>query len=263
MHDTVAQGISNWLPQAKASEKGGEQKEGPGEGEGRASRGTPGGTYIMLQCVPSTPFDLGLTSLAYHPATAYARRAGGPERGESRRGVRWRRTACVPFLYLNPSIHGKLTSGCENAAVELDPDGEEWTGIDPERDADAAERHEYEYSDEEQLATVTVVEDFDPSALLHGVAASEEQHERASPSPPHPPRPPPRGKAEGENERWSAASKGKKKGAAKKVRYETQAARRAARAKQHARMTEKAERAGGKASRNKAGGKRKQKVARG
>jgi ribosomal RNA-processing protein 17 len=156
----------------------------------------------------------------------------------------------------------------------LGPDGEEWTGIDPEReaDADAAERHEYAYSDEEQLATVTIVEDFDPSALLHGAAAaSEERHGRTSTSPPPPPPPPPphlhprrRGKVEGENE-WGSAtrSKGKKNGAAKKVRYETRAARRATRATQHARRTEKAERAGGKAMRNKAGRKKKHKVRRG
>ena len=151
----------------------------------------------------------------------------------------------------------------KTAAVELNPDGEEWTGIDPEReaDADAAERHEYAYSDEEQLATVTVVEDFDPSALLHGAAAaSEEQHERAFTSSPRPR--PWRGKVEGENEWGSATSKGKKNGAAKKVRYETKAARRATRATQHARRTEKAERAGGKAMRNKAGGKKKHKVPR-
>jgi len=224
----------------------------------------------MTQCVLSTPVDLGLMSLAYPSATACARRAGCPERGKSRRGVRWRRTACVPSLYLNPSIHpGRAHSCCENAAVELDSDREEWTGIDPERDADAdaAERHEYAYSDEEQLATVTVVEDFDPSALLHGAAAaSEGHHERAStsPPPPHPhPHPPRRGKVEGENEWGSATSKGKRNGVATKVRYETKAARRATRATQHARRTEKAERAGGKAMRKKAGGKKKHKVPRG
>ena len=167
------------------------------------------------------------------------------------------------FYTSSPSIQGKLTVVAKNAAVELDSDGEGWTGIDPEHDAE--ERHEHEYSDEEQLATVTVVEDFDPSAVLYGAPASdsEEQHERASASSPHP-RPPPRGKVEGGNEWGSAASKGKKNGAAKKVRYETKAARRATRATQHARRTEKAERAGGRAARHKAGGrKKKQKVPRG
>src|SRR5712691_10378063 len=104
---------------------------------------------MMPQCVLSTRVDLGLMSLPCPSATACARRAGCPERGESRRGVRWRRTGCVPFLYLNPSIHpGRAHSSCENAAVELEPDGEECTGIDPERetDADVAERHEYAYS---------------------------------------------------------------------------------------------------------------------
>ena len=163
---------------------------------------------------------------------------------------------------IHPSVRpGEAHRGCENAAVEWDSDshGGEWAGIDAEGDADAAEPHEYAYSDEEQLATVTVVEDFDPSTLLHGAAASEEQRERAFPPPPR------RGRVEGGNELGSATSKGKKKdGAGKKVRYETKAARRATRATQHARRTEKAERAGGKAARNKAGGKkRKQKVSRG
>jgi ribosomal RNA-processing protein 17 len=46
-------------------------------------------------------------------------------------------------------------------------------------------------------------------------------------------------------------------GLAKKVRYETKAARKATRATQRARRTEKAELAGGKAARKKAGGKNK------
>jgi len=149
----------------------------------------------------------------------------------------------------------------------IEPYGdEEWTGItpsssgagtgDPEHDVEAKRREcEYSYSDEEQLATVTVVEDFDPSPLhlLHGSVAPDE---RASPLPPA---------ARGgriENEAGSGAVRKRKDVSAKnKVRYETKAARKAAQAKQHARRTEKAERAGGKAARRtKAGGKKRKKI---
>jgi ribosomal RNA-processing protein 17 len=162
-------------------------------------------------------------------------------------------------------------------AVESDSDGE-WTGInssssgagaDGPGDHDAGQR-EREYSDEEQLATVTVVEDFDPSTLLgfddrdggrlSGVVVSEEPRERASP-PRH------RKVVEGERvRRGNDASKNKKvgPGTAKKVRYETKAARKSARAKQQARRTEKAERARGKAPgrKERTGGKKKRKVPR-
>ena len=77
---------------------------------------------------------------------------------------------------------------------------------------------EEEYEGEEQLATVTVVQDFDLSTLLHGPAptsrpAKEEVVTR------------------------------RKTGKARPVRYETKAARLAERRKQRARRTEKAERA--------------------
>jgi len=167
------------------------------------------------------------------------------------------------------------------AAVESDSDSEEWAGIvlpssssssgarhggpEDERDADAEPR-EYAYSDEEQLATVTVVEDFDPSALLllrHDPVERHQPEERASSTPlPHshshshsaPLRP----------EKVEVDGKGKSGPAKKKVRYETKAARKATRATQRARRTEKAERAGGKAARRKgAGGKNKNKKSRG
>ncbi|KAI0302521.1 nucleolar protein 12-domain-containing protein [Russula brevipes] len=148
---------------------------------------------------------------------------------------------------------------------------EEWTGIASSPSSSGAgpdPEHEYEYSDEEQLATVTVVEDFDPSALLHGVpvpSSSEEQRpeERAPPLPRARAKVATRGHSSsadvGGGERPLAKNEGKtnKNGAAaKKVRYETKAARRATRATQRARKTEKAERAGGKAARKKTGGRR-------
>ena len=136
-------------------------------------------------------------------------------------------------------------------------DQESWTGIASQA-ADLEREHEHEYSDEEQLATVTVVEDFDPSAPLYHATASDADHhppaEQGSlPSPlqPPPPPPPPR------SSREKAAASRKDGGVAKNVRYETKAARRATRATQRARRTEKAERAGGKAARKRAGGKNK------
>ncbi|KAH9952968.1 nucleolar protein 12-domain-containing protein [Russula dissimulans] len=140
---------------------------------------------------------------------------------------------------------------------------EEWTGISraglssEEREAERHER-EYEYSDEERLATVTVVEDFDPSLHPPGTPAPasssslSEEHGAGDP-------PPPRG---GEG-RWEGRKRRVDEGSTAKkvtVRYETKAARRATRATQRARRTEKAERAGGKAARKnknkKAGGKK-------
>lgn len=91
--------------------------------------------------------------------------------------------------------------------------GDEWGGV-----SSGPEEMEEEYEGEEQLATVTVVQDFDLSTLLHGPAptsrpAKEEVVTR------------------------------RKTGKARPVRYETKAARLAERRKQRARRTEKAERA--------------------
>ena len=146
---------------------------------------------------------------------------------------------------------GQLANGNFTAVLESD----EWTGIcvaglpSEEREAERPER-EYEYSDEEQLATVTVVEDFDPSLHPPGTSAYSSEEHGADP-------PPPRG---GEGGREGRVRRVKEGSTAKKVRYETKAARRATRATQRARRTEKAERAGGKAARKnknkKAGGKK-------
>ncbi|KAH9994952.1 nucleolar protein 12-domain-containing protein [Russula compacta] len=142
--------------------------------------------------------------------------------------------------------------GLVQPIVESD---EEWTGIvSPSGDGlglghEAAQ--EREYSDEEQLAIVTIVEDFDPSVLLHaGAVSSSREH----------PEQPPRGESSRGNlaEVGGGRARKRKDGLAKKVRYETKAARMAARATQLTRRTEKAERAGGKAARKRAGGKKKQ-----
>ncbi|KAI6157584.1 nucleolar protein 12-domain-containing protein [Pisolithus tinctorius] len=124
----------------------------------------------------------------------------------------------------------------------VDEDDDDGNSIDN----DASEIGE-EYEGEEQLATVTVVEDFDPAALLH-----EEQHPKSvtplristsqSPAAVEQTR-------KNQRQRNSAAkSKSKKR---PKVKYQTKAERAAERAKQKSRHTEKAERAGGKASRKK------------
>jgi ribosomal RNA-processing protein 17 len=151
----------------------------------------------------------------------------------------------------------------------LEPADGEWTGIASSPSSGAGldhPEHEYEYSDEEQLATVTVVEDFDPSALLHGEPSSSSEDEQRPKEERRPPLPRARAKVAtrghssadvGGERRANEGKKNKNKnGAAKKVRYETKAARRATRATQRARRTEKAERAGGKAARKKTGGRR-------
>jgi ribosomal RNA-processing protein 17 len=125
------------------------------------------------------------------------------------------------------------------------------------------EPEEEEYEDEEQLATVTVVEDFDPDTIIHG--------------PPRIPSSP----GDDESMEYQSRSSTKAKSASnsattpsimtteptkawaksnlsvktklkmsKKVRYQTKAERGLEKKKQRARRTEKAERAGGKASRS-------------
>ena len=86
---------------------------------------------------------------------------------------------------------------------------------------------EEEYEGEEQLATVTVVQDFDLSTELHGPAPTRELAREV-------------GKEAGGGE-----EKRKRRRTAK-VKYETKAVRQAERRKQRARRTEKAERAGRK-----------------
>ncbi|KAG8214019.1 nucleolar protein 12-domain-containing protein [Butyriboletus roseoflavus] len=94
---------------------------------------------------------------------------------------------------------------------------DEWDGV-----ASECEAMEEEYEGEEQLATVTVVQDFDVSAMLHG------------PPPTRGPEPRPAARRE---ERKQTRSK------TNKVKYESKAARQAERRRQRVRRTEKAERA--------------------
>lgn len=96
-----------------------------------------------------------------------------------------------------------------------------------------------EYEDEEHLATVTVVEDFDPHTIIHGPPRTTAPHLKTPP--PDLQTPTKRGGRD--------IVKAKASNKAKKIRYETKAARKAQKDKQQARRTEKAQRAGGKNSR--------------
>ncbi|KAJ3806476.1 nucleolar protein 12-domain-containing protein [Lentinula lateritia] len=120
---------------------------------------------------------------------------------------------------------------------------QEWQGI-----SDPGDQKEQEYEDEEVLATVAIVEDFDPDTLLHGPTKTVSDPESSSVP-----------VVAGPSHRNSSdpAAKLTRKNQPKKVRYQTKDARKSERTKQRARRTEKAELAGGKASRKNrnAGGK--------
>ena len=125
---------------------------------------------------------------------------------------------------------------CPDADLEAEgSEDDAWTGIQPE---------EAEFEDEETLATVTVVEDFDPDTIIHGppkAAADPKQYAPAEPAAPPKPK------------------SSKPKIRERKVRYETKDARKREQVKQRKRRTEKAELAGGKAARRPSGGKGKKK----
>ncbi|KAF8806439.1 hypothetical protein BYT27DRAFT_7167731 [Phlegmacium glaucopus] len=119
----------------------------------------------------------------------------------------------------------------------VDSNEKEWTGIS----ANDNERDE-EYEDEEMLATVTVIEDFDPDTIIHGPSKLEHPS-IATPD-----------RLETKPSRQPQSNTGhrppfKKKSRERKIPYETSDARKKERTKQRARRTEKAELAGGKAAR--------------
>ncbi|KAJ3777860.1 hypothetical protein FB446DRAFT_777495 [Lentinula raphanica] len=129
-------------------------------------------------------------------------------------------------------------------ASSVPSEDQEWQGI-----SDSFEQKEQEYEDEEVLATVAVVEDFDPDTLLHGPT-------NAVPRPKSPSIPAVAPSSHRKNSNSIAQATNKHKTST--IRYQTKEARKAERTKQRARRKEKAELAGGKASRkNKSkGGKR-------
>ncbi|KAJ3513789.1 hypothetical protein NMY22_g14938 [Coprinellus aureogranulatus] len=112
--------------------------------------------------------------------------------------------------------------------------GGEWQGVGTssgiEKDA--------EYEGEEVVATVTVVEDFDPSTLTTGDPAPSRPETSEEPSYPPP-----------SHAKTPLKKQSKPKVRQKKIRYETKAADKHRKDKQHARKREKAALAGGKASR--------------
>ncbi|KAJ8487680.1 hypothetical protein ONZ45_g14243 [Pleurotus djamor] len=119
-----------------------------------------------------------------------------------------------------------------------------------------------EYEGEAVVATVTVVDDFDPTELTHGPspstsksqtlgdpshgAASSSAATRSSRSGKRQPQSTPTDRSKHTAQTATSPSN------PKKIKYETNAARKSQRMKQRARRTEKAERAGGKASRKRA-----------
>ncbi|KZT24283.1 hypothetical protein NEOLEDRAFT_1156965 [Neolentinus lepideus HHB14362 ss-1] len=107
----------------------------------------------------------------------------------------------------------------------IDEDEDEWNGVSSKE----------EYSDEEQVAHVTVIEEFDPTDIhgtrhSHSDASDEDVDESESQAPP-----------------WSSTSAKKKdKKDAKKIKYQMAAARKAEERKQKNRKAEKADCARGK-----------------
>jgi len=167
------------------------------------------------------------------------------------------------------------------AISDEEQDEEEWGGISSSGTINKGKgkQKEDEYEYEEQVATVTVVEDFDPDELIHGPRSG-----KRSPSPSdadadgaraisavsgsqaresHP-----TGRVIANASRMTrstnepalagrAKSKSKPASKPKDIKYQTNAARKADRLKQRRRKSEKAERAGGRASRKDGGGRRR------
>ncbi|KAF8161192.1 nucleolar protein 12-domain-containing protein [Crassisporium funariophilum] len=128
-------------------------------------------------------------------------------------------------------------------SCSADEDADDWTGIGSSQKQDNGRDEEFE--DEEMLATVTVIEDFDPDTIIHGPA---NPNPPTIPSQPLPSTTPFKQPTSILKSRHDSAPKTKVR--AKKVRYESIDERKRERTKQHARRTEKAELAGGKAARN-------------
>ncbi|EIW82804.1 hypothetical protein CONPUDRAFT_151861 [Coniophora puteana RWD-64-598 SS2] len=152
--------------------------------------------------------------------------------------------------------------GAAGGSPELANSGNGWDGLTagPDAQDDAGVEEDMEFENEEQLATVTVVEDFDPSSFIYGPEASTSETDphgdsRSAGDGGDPrTRALPKGKAKNRDDgraekKGASVSSGKKeKAKGKKVKYETKAERKTTRTKQFARRTEKAERAGGKVS---------------
>lgn len=132
------------------------------------------------------------------------------------------------------SFHLNFNQQSFKLDYDIDND-DEWAGLSAKEN----ERDE-EYEDEEMLATVTVVEDFDPDTIVHGPPRSDRPaiaSDRLEP---------PKSKPSRQLQSNTGSSK---KSRPRKIPYETSDARKKERTKQRARRTEKAGLAGGKAAR--------------
>ncbi|KAF9481540.1 hypothetical protein BDN70DRAFT_803314 [Pholiota conissans] len=177
-------------------------------------------------------------------AKAEAARAKAKEREKQDRlaARREQRRTLREKALTNASEVEKAYGAIVDPSDDDDDDEPEWSGIG----ADAVRDDEYE--NEETIATVTVVDDFDPDTIIHGPAKTDFQP-TASSSSSHPlPRAADVDTLPASSRRAQKA-KPKTKVRERKVRYETNDARKREQIKQRKRRTEKAERAGGKASR--------------
>jgi len=152
-----------------------------------------------------------------------------------------------------------------NEGSDDDDSEEEFTGFSSAEKGKAKATQEYE--DEEQLATVTVVEEFDPDSLKHmpssfrrsspGLSDAEGRNDAQDRTSSDPRKSRSKLNRAAEDRPTSssvrhdntASAKKKTKVKPKKIAYESKAARKATRVKQRARKAEKAELAGGKAKR--------------
>jgi ribosomal RNA-processing protein 17 len=146
---------------------------------------------------------------------------------------------------------GELTYGehmftISHAGSDDDQDSDEWQGFEGALEGKELEE---EYEDGEHLATVTIVEDFDPHTIIHGPPRIPEESSALT-LPTAAVRPSPQPKLR--DRRHTGGLKGNAK-----VRYETKSARKAEKNRQKARRAEKAERAGGKGARSKTFGRRR------
>ncbi|EAU91599.1 hypothetical protein CC1G_11831 [Coprinopsis cinerea okayama7 len=123
---------------------------------------------------------------------------------------------------------------------DSEEEDDEWQGIGT---SSAGKEQDEEYEGEQVVATVTVVEDFDPTTITTGPIPPQQPPEDDDTSD-SPPRPTP---SSSKPDSKPGLSKSRPK--VNKVHYETKQARRFEREKQHKRKLEKAALAGSKAGR--------------
>lgn len=196
------------------------------------------------------------TYAVFEQETTTSSGKGSRERSRSREGLR--RTSRGRY------VHRSIRFAHVDQHLWADDSEDEWAGIggSSKKGKERAEEKEEEYEDEEQLATVTVVEDFDPEALLHGpdIPRNVEEETSLSTLPPTTSRTQKTRSSQERNGGIPTAMKkirGKASTKPKDIKYQTKSDRKSERSKQQKRRTEKAQLAGGKASRKKIGGRGK------